>query len=132
MKNRKLIIGAGVILLVVVVILVAILIFNNKTRCNEALAQKMAQNWIMINSTTYKYDGSDIKLRQNKLLDCDFCYEFMFDFKSSHAGYGDRGGQILAQVLTPHIIIIDVQNCNVVKAINDGRYDEIKGALVKK
>jgi hypothetical protein len=46
-------------------------------------------------------------------------------FECSHAGYGDRAGQVLAQVVTPHEIRIDVSDDQVLSAVIDGVWDEV-------
>lgn len=86
---------------------------------------QIAGNWIQENAPTYVYDGSDLQLKEAKILTCDSCYEFTFSFVSSHAGYGDRDDQILAQVITNHEIVVNVENGEVINAITDGQFDEI-------
>lgn len=52
-------------------------------------------------------------------------YTFLFEFKSSHGGYGDRTGQQLIEVITPHEAHVNVENGEVVKAILDSKWDMI-------
>lgn len=44
-------------------------------------------------------------------------------FTSRHAGYGDRSGMILAEVLTPHEAVIRVSGGKVASAVMDGVWD---------
>ncbi len=46
-------------------------------------------------------------------------------FECSHAGYGDRAGQVLAQVVTPHEIRINISDDQVLSAVIDGVWDEL-------
>ena len=52
-------------------------------------------------------------------------YVMQYGFDSSHAGYGDRTGQVLAQVITPHVIEITVSDKKVTSAIIDKSWDEL-------
>ena len=95
--------------------------------------EDVAKDWVKNNSSTYRFDGMDLKLLEIRgldLADCENCYEVEFGFNSSHTGYGDREGQMLAQVITPHVIVITVKNGKAAKAITDQKYDEIKQEFV--
>lgn len=52
-------------------------------------------------------------------------WEFTFVFESGHAGYGDRTGEMLAQVVTPHEAVIKVEEGQIKSAIMDGVWDMI-------
>lgn len=83
------------------------------------------------NSATYQFDGSGLELASSKALDCEQCYEFAFEFTSSAAGYGDRTGMMLAQVITPHKAVIIVKEGNVDSAVLDGEWDMVKQETIK-
>jgi putative hemolysin len=85
---------------------------------------KTARAFIEI-SPTYKFDGSGLKLAGVQKGNCDTCFVYPFTFTSSHAGYGDRTNQIVAQVLTTHTAVVTVDNGRVVSAIIDDKWDEI-------
>jgi len=53
-------------------------------------------------------------------------YVINLRYDSSHAGYGDRTDQVLAQVITPHVIQITVSNKEVISALVDKSWDELK------
>src|SRR6056297_2641546 len=93
-------------------------------------SREVAKNWIMNNSATYKYDGTNLKLKDSRQIGlkdvdssvsegsepkCEDCFEFDFSFKSRHAGYGNREGKMLAQVITPHVITITIKSGQVTK-----------------
>ncbi len=62
---------------------------------------------------------------------CGYCWVIAFQFDSRHAGYGDRMGQNLAQVITTHqaIITIDITTYEVEDAVMDGEWDMVKQKL---
>lgn len=93
------------------------------------------------NEATYKYDGMEDTLsiqveNANNINGRDLAmamivmpqersYTFKAKYDSRHSGYGDRAGKILAQVITPHEAKITVENCKVVSATMDGKWDMI-------
>jgi hypothetical protein len=79
------------------------------------------------NSPTFKFDGIEESLELVETLypDIENAWQFVFQFESRHAGYGDRTGEILAQVITPHEAIITVENGAVKSAVMDGKWDMI-------
>lgn len=93
---------------------------------SRQIAQKAAED-----SPTYKYDGFDLKLESSEALLCAGCWEFTFSFSSRHAGYGDRTGQMLAQVVTSHQIRVAVENGKVMVVVTDRTYDELNQRFLK-
>ena len=80
------------------------------------------------NSPTYKFDGipETLQVVDTKILESlPVQYVTTIAFDSRHAGYGDRTGQILAQVITPHEIVITVVEGKVIRAVIDDRWDEL-------
>lgn len=77
------------------------------------------------NSATYKFDGiaETLTLADTLILRCPYCWTFIYKFDSRHGGYGDRTGQMVTQVLTPHGAAITVVQGKVTSAIMDGRWD---------
>lgn len=86
--------------------------------------QTTAKDWIINNSPTYIFDGSNLTFLTIKNEN------FYFSFESSHGGYGNRTEELVTQAITPHIIEITIENNKVVSAIADGRYNEIKKELI--
>lgn len=93
-------------------------------------SEEIVRNWILENSLTYKFDGFNLEFKEVSILRCPFCYEFIFEFKSRHAGYGDRTDEILAQAITLHTISVITEKGRVTRAISDEIYDEIEGKFL--
>lgn len=84
----------------------------------------MAEEFVR-NSSTFTFDGIEDTLQLVETLypDTENSWQFIFHFESRHAGYGDRTGQMLAQVITPHEAVITVEQGTVKSAILDGEWD---------
>ena len=99
-------------------------------------SQKIAKIWIKNESPTYTYDGSKLKLKKSMKTsprdggDCKSCYEFVFEFESSQAGYGNRKDEMSAQVITDHEMQVIVEQGEVVQAITDDKYDEMRAKML--
>ena len=87
-------------------------------------SQRLAEDYL-VSSPTFVFDGIEDTLRLVGIhpMLCPFCWEFEFEFQCRHAGYGDRSGQAVAEVITPHTARIMVQEGEVVHAIMDDRWD---------
>ena len=83
------------------------------------------------NSPTFQFDGAGLEFINKKTLQCEECYEFTFKFTSSAAGYGDRTGMMLAQVITEHEAIITVKEGNIDSAVLDSKWDMVKQETIK-
>lgn len=83
------------------------------------------------NSSTFKFDGMELKGGTSETLNCPYCFEFAFTYQSRQAGYGDRKGQLLAQVITPHTIKVTVKEGVVAAAVVDGIFDELNLKFLK-
>ena len=80
------------------------------------------------NSPTYKFDGipeSINVLEASSMRPPAPEWLVVIEFECRHAGYGDRTGEVLAQVITPHTIIVIVKEGKVVKADIDDKWDEL-------
>lgn len=88
-------------------------------------AQRIAQDFVEAEAT-FKFDGmkETLKLTETKALSDG--YEFVFEFQSSQAGYGDRTDMVLAQVITLHQDRIVVKQGQVFSAVMDGKWDMMK------
>jgi len=104
---------------------------SEKDLYGKEASKKIAQNWILENSSTYKFDGINLKFKEIRESNCNFCYVIVFEFESRYAGYGDRTDEVLAQVITPHTIIIYIEKGLVKRAEIDNIYDEINNKLLK-
>jgi len=94
-------------------------------------SQRIADEFIK-NSPTFVFDGIEDTLRLTDTLTarCPYCWVFIFEFDSRYAGYGDRTGQVLAEVITPHQAAIAVEQLEITSAMIDGRWDVINEELL--
>jgi hypothetical protein len=88
----------------------------------EAESREIARAFVA-SSPTYQYDGFELRFNRSEPLRCPCCWLFVFEFTSRHAGYGNRTGQVLAQVITPHQAEVTVINGTITSAVLDGRWD---------
>lgn len=81
---------------------------------------------------TYAFDGirDTIEMVKVEPLRMRFTWEVTIAFTSRHSGYGDRAGQMVAQVLTPHVTRIVVSEGRVIKAVTDEAFDEVEGRML--
>jgi len=93
-------------------------------------SQRIAEEAVK-NSPTYKFDGFDLQFISSETLRCPYCWEFTFSFQSRAAGYGDRTGQMIAQVITPHTIRVTVEKGRVVSVVTDQTFDELNQKFLK-
>jgi hypothetical protein len=81
------------------------------------------------NGATYKFDGIPGTLEVGETLILEsypIQYVVTATFDSRHGGYGDRTGQMLIQVITPHTARTTVVSGEVVSATLDDVWDELK------
>ncbi len=83
-------------------------------------------------SPTFAFDGREdtVVVVGNLTIRCPYCWAFEFDFECSHAGYGDRTGQVIAQVITPHTACIAVHRGEVVQATMDEVWDMMEQKML--
>ena len=98
----------------------------------EADARRVAEEFVR-NSPTFVFDGIPATLDVGETLypDLENTWTFVIRFESAHAGYGDRTGQMVAEVITPHEAHITVANGEVVSALMDGKWDMLAQRLVQ-
>ncbi len=97
------------------------------TPSEEETAAKIALAFLK-NAPTYKFDGipGTIKVSETRILESfPVQYVVVVTFDCRQAGYGDRTGQSLAQVITSHTATVRVVNGEVVSAVLDDEWDEI-------
>jgi len=108
--------------------LVFIAVFG--TACEPSTAgtleagRKIAEAFVR-DEATFRFDGMADTLEVAGTTAVGEGWEFTIEFDSRHAGYGDRGGQVLAEVLTHHTAVITVQDESVTAALIDGQWDMI-------
>ena len=81
-------------------------------------------------SPTFVFDGIEetLKFTNDIAISIPFTWTFVFQFDSAHAGYGDRTGRMLAQVITPHEVSITVEQGEIVYASIDNKWNMINQA----
>ena len=82
--------------------------------------------------TTFRFDGIPETLEVTSATSVGNGWQFTVEYDSRHAGYGNRSGQILAQVITHHTAEVTVQGgLGVTKAIMDDVWDMIDQRMVE-
>jgi len=90
-------------------------------------SQQFAEEFVR-NDETFAFDGiaETLTLTDTTALSSPYSWQFTFEFDSSQAGYGDRTGQVLAQVITHHSAVIIVQQGEVTSAVMDDIWDMLE------
>jgi hypothetical protein len=99
---------------------------------NEALGT--AQRFI-VTTPTFAFDGDIDSFGTqyvNVLETSPTSYLIKFSFNSAHGGFGNREGQPLTEVITPHKMEIIVSEGIVISAVTDGQWDELNNKFVLK
>ena len=104
---------------------------SDLTPVSQEESRSIAREYVLA-SPTFRFDGMEqtLELVSEETLRCPYCWEFVFEFDCRHAGYGDRTGQVLAQVITPHTARVVVDQGNVASAVLDGKWDMIDQELI--
>jgi len=100
-------------------------------KMSEQMASVIAWDY-MEASPTWLFDGIKGTLQQvsKRKDECPYCWTFVFEFESSHAGYGNRTGQVLAQVVTPHQAVISIGAMEVKSAVMDEEWNMMTQAML--
>ena len=128
-----------ILLIIAVIIAVAVLALYNQLSCpieepstvangvSEEESLNISQQFLK-NSPTYKFDGIEDTLKHEETLTlrCPYCWQFIFTFDSRQTGYGNRTGQMLAQVITHHTARITVEQGEVTYAVLDSKWDMLQ------
>ena len=94
----------------------------------EKAAVKTATSFLS-DAPTYSWDGVEGSIRvvdSYKAQTPDAVWTVVIEFTCAHAGYGDRSDQMVATVVTDHVITISVEDGSVVEAVIDGEWDELR------
>ena len=90
-------------------------------------ARELALEFVR-HSPTYLFDGvyETVKVVDTLIMESyPVQYVVIIEFDSRHAGFGDRTGQVLAQMMTPHTAGVKVVDGEVVAAILDDVWDMV-------
>lgn len=103
------------------------------TRVSQEESEEIARNYLL-NSPTFKFDGmkDTLELVTINQAVCPYCWQFVFEFQCRHAGYGDRTGQMLAEVITSHTASITIDQGEVVSAVMDDQWDMMEQKMIEK
>ena len=98
---------------------------SGNTEADEA--KDIALDFLM-NAPTYSFDGIDgsmdvVEMMIAESYPVQYFITIMFD--CSQAGYGDRSGMMLAQVVTTHEARVTVVDGEIINAILDDQWDEM-------
>lgn len=123
------------IMLIVIIIPASIYALQNSHNNLNKSSEEIALAYLK-NAPTYKFDGISHSV---KVVECWQAQTFVYpsfwqvsiEFDCAHAGYGDRTGQFLAQVITSHKITIHVTEGKVSMAIIDDMWDEMTQKMIQ-
>ena len=92
--------------------------------CTLEQSRIIAESYIK-ESSTFKFDGVDgsVRLLKTEALGSKSGWLFEYTFQTRHPGHGDRTRQMLAQVITDHIVLIEMRECEVISATCDNIWD---------
>lgn len=84
----------------------------------------IATNFVK-NEATYNFDGiyETFKLSETISLQCQYCWEFIFEYQSKNSGYGDRKDTSADGVITNHSAKIALEKGNIQSAVLDNTWD---------
>lgn len=127
MKNKKYLANLllpALALLAINIIGCASLERDGPDQFTEEDALQTAKEYV-INSPTFTFDGIEdsLQLQETQYSEKDNSWEFTFQFDSRHSGYGNRNDQILAEVITPHQVVIVSNTDGIKSAIMDRKWD---------
>ncbi len=92
--------------------------------------ERVAEQWVRA-APTYAYDGFDLALQEQYVRESHpEQYVFIYTFTTRAAGYGDRSDEMVAQVLTDREIEVVVIDGEVVSAVIDGVWDELRQEML--
>jgi len=98
----------------------------------EETSKEVAKDFV-VNSPTFVFDGIEgsFQLTETLTLQCPYCWQYIFEFDSAQAGYGDRTGQMLAQVITHHVAVISIDHLEVTSAVMDEQWDMLQQKMIE-
>lgn len=114
-----------------------IVLSEEAKEANELLKQKVRQQWEQValsflrTCPTFKFDGIPGTITLTRSEEAWGSWVFIYKFQNRQAGYGDRTGMFLAQVITDHQAEVIVEQGEVKWAIIDGQWDELRQKMLK-
>ncbi len=91
-------------------------------------SQKTAEEFVKAEAT-FQFDGISDTLKVTSITAAGDGWKYTIEFDSRHAGYGNRSGQVLVEVITHHTAEVTVQGGSVTTVLMDGQWDMINQRL---
>jgi hypothetical protein len=91
---------------------------------SEQESLRIAEDFVK-QEATFQFDGIADTLKITGATAAGNIWIINLQFDSRQAGYGDRSGQMLAEVITPHSCEITVKDGKVTTAVMDGQWDMV-------
>jgi hypothetical protein len=122
------------IILICIFVLSAILIpagsgCTRSPAVSEEQSRQRAEEFVKLEST-FRYDGMPETLKVTGAASIAGGWKFNIKFDSRYAGYGNRSGQILAELITAHAAEVTVKGGLVTSAVMDGAWDMMTQCLL--
>jgi hypothetical protein len=97
----------------------------------EEGSRQLAERFVR-QSPTFAFDGNEetLELVKTLKLDSENGWQFVYHFESAHAGYGDRTGQMLAEVITSHEAKITIEQGEIKAAVMDEKWDMLEQRMI--
>ncbi|MBN1370208.1 MAG: hypothetical protein JW954_08245 [Dehalococcoidaceae bacterium] len=124
MKKSILVMVMSLVLLPVLAAACTTQVSGDQNILTEEQARQKAEQFVR-DCPTFVFDGIEDSLHLSETLypDIEHAWTFVFEFESRQAGYGDRTGQMLLQVITPHEATVTIEQDDIKTAILDGQWD---------
>ncbi len=97
----------------------------------EDQAGQLAEQYVK-ESPTFAFDAVDesLELAETLYPDIENAWTFVFKFRSLHSGYGNRDGEMVLQVVTPHEMTVTVEQGKITAALIDSQWDSINQRML--
>ena len=131
MCMSSLIEAVGLLLVVLTLLVCGCVQQASESSYTQEESMQIAEQFIKT-APTYAYDAMEdgLVLVDTKQLGSS-AWELTYEFDSHIAGYGNRSGMAVAQVITPHTAVVRVENGDVVYAVYDGKWDELNQKTIE-
>jgi hypothetical protein len=114
-------------------ILVCLTLFSSACSQSPATSREGSQRVaeeLVKQEATFRFDGITDTFAVTGTTSVADGWTFNIEFDSRHAGYGNRTGQVLAEVITHHVAEVTVQTGKVTSAIMDKVWDMVNQRML--
>ncbi len=131
MKKTWYLIGLALAIIPVLAVACTTQVSGEGKILTEEQARQMAEEFVQ-DCPTFAFDGVEGSrvLEETLYPDIENAWTFVYKFECRHSGYGDRDGQMLLQVITPHEATITIENGVVKTALMDGQWNMITQQMI--